>query len=206
MVLPHFGESNETIGDVEEGRIVMRGFGFVSGAVAVGAALLLAGSAPGQAENAKLDVKPGLWQVDSTGQTTGTPTIPPELLANLPPEKRAQAEAAMRAAMARAAAPRTDKSCITEKELQQGLDLGEGQDRSCKRSVVSNTSRLLVLHEVCGGKRPMVGDMRFEAVNRETMTGQISLVIGSGTDTTNMTRNLQGKWLGSDCGSVKPKE
>jgi len=38
------------------------------------------------------------------------------------------------------------------------------------------------------------------------MKGDINVVMGTGADTTTMQRSLQGKWLGSDCGDVKPKD
>ncbi len=30
--------------------------------------------------------------------------------------------------------------------------------------------------------------------------------MGTGAETTTMQRSLQGKWLGSDCGNVKPQD
>jgi len=180
----------------------------IRGASGSGIFLAVAGfcvSGVALAQTPTLDLKPGLWQVTSTGSMTGAPPIPPEVLANMPPEKRAQAQAMMQAAMARAAEPQVTQNCVTEDQLRRGLNFGDRPNPSCHRTIVSNTSSVLVVHEECTGDRPMVGNFRFTAIDRETMKGDINVVMTSGTDTTTMQRSLQGKWLGSDCGDVKPK-
>ena len=177
----------------------------IRGVLGLGTVTLLGVAGAGLAQTPTLDLKPGLWQISSTGSMTGAPPIPPEVLASMPPEKRAQAEAAMQAAMARAGAPQVAQNCVTEDQLRRGLNFEDPHNPSCKRTVVTNSSSLLVVHEECAGARPMVGDFRFAAVDRETMKGDINVVMGNGANTTTMQRSLQGKWLGSDCGDVKPQ-
>ena len=188
----------------------MRNHWLIRGVLGTGVALpgvvglCVAGGA--LAQTSTLDLKPGLWEITSTGSMTGAPPIPPEVLANMPPEKRAQVQAAMQAAMARAGEPQVARNCVTAEQLRRGLNFDERPNPSCQRKIVTNSSSLLVVHEECAGARPMVGDFRFTAIDRETMKGDINVVMGSGADTTTMQRNLQGKWLGSDCGDVKPKD
>jgi hypothetical protein len=191
---------------VVTGDIVLRNQGLICGVLGAGAAILLGVAGAGLAQTPTLDLKPGLWQITSTGSMTGAPPIPPEVLANMPPEKRAQVQAAMQAAMARASDPQVAKNCVTEEQLRRGLNFGERPNPSCQRKIVTNSSNLLVVHEECAGARPMVGDFRFTAIDRETMKGDINVVMGTGADMTTMQRNLQGKWIGSDCGDVKPKD
>jgi hypothetical protein len=186
-------------------RIGVRNHLLICGSLAVGKAALLGASGSGLAQAPTLDLKPGLWEITSTGAMTGAPPIPPEVLANMPPERRAQAEAMMQGAMARASEPQVMRNCVTEEQLRRGLNLDETHNPSCQRTVVSNSTRQLVVHEECAGAHPMVGDFRFAAVDRETMKGNINVVMGNGANTTTMKRSLQGKWLGSDCGDVKPK-
>ena len=182
----------------------MRKHRCICGVLGIGAALLgVAGSA--LAQTSTLDLKPGLWQVTSTGAMTGVAPIPPEVLANMPPEKRAQAEAAMQAAMARASQPQVTRNCLTQDQLRRGLNFDNKPNLSCQRTMVSNTSSLLVVHEECTGARRMVGNFRFTAIDRETMKGGVEVMMSNGADTTTMKRDLQGKWLGSDCGDVKPQ-
>jgi hypothetical protein len=185
---------------------VLRNQWLIRGGFGAGGAIVLCVAGAGLAQTPTLDLKPGLWQITSTGSMTGAPPIPPEVLANMTPEKRAQAQAMMQAAMARASEPQLTKNCVTEEQLRRGLNFGERQNPSCQRKIVTNSSKLLVVHEECAGARPMVGDFRFTALDRETMKGDINVVMGTGGDATTMQRSLQGKWLDSDCGDVKPKD
>ncbi len=166
---------------------------------------MLGFAGPAPAQTPTLDLKPGLWQVTSIGAMTGVAPIPPEVLANMPPEKREQAEAALQAAMARASQPQVTRNCVTEDQLRRGLNFDNKPNPSCQRTMVSNTSSVLMVHEECTGARRMVGNFRFTAIDRETMKGDIEVMMSNGADTTTMKRSLQGKWLGSDCGDVKPQ-
>src|SRR5580704_3090689 len=96
-----------------DGRIVLRNQRLIRGVFGTGAAILLGVAGAGLAQSPTLDLKPGLWQITSTGSMTGAPPIPPEVLANMTPEKRAQAQAMMQAAMARAGEPQVAKNCVT---------------------------------------------------------------------------------------------
>jgi hypothetical protein len=154
------------------------------------------------AAGATLDIKTGLWEVTSTGETTGVPPIPPEVLARMTPEQRAQ----MQAAMGLASKPDVSRSCITEKTLQRGLDFGERERPNCRRTMLNSTSRQIDVRMECTGRETMNGTFHFEAVDRQTMSGGINMAVTNGANTMTMKRTMHGKWLGSDCGSVKPME
>jgi hypothetical protein len=155
---------------------------------------------------ATLDVKTGLWEVTSSGETTGTPPIPPEVLAQMSPEQRAQMQAQMAAAMAQSNKPDVTRSCITDKTLQRGLDLDQGQRPDCKRTVVNSSSKQIDVRMECTGEQKMNGTFHFEATDRQSIRGNLNLVVSNGANTMTMKRTMQGKWLGSDCGSIKPTE
>ncbi len=184
----------------------MRNHVLILGVVGAGMTALLAVAGPGQAANSSLDMQPGLWEITSAGEMSGVPPIPPEALANMPTEQRAQLEAVMQAERAHITAPHVVRHCVTEEQLRRGLNLDDTPNPSCQRTVLSNSTRLLVMHEECTGKSSRVGDFRFEAVDRQTMKGSIHMVVSNGANTMTINRNLQGKWLGADCGDVKPKD
>src|SRR5690349_17314466 len=69
----------------------------------------------------KLDVKLGLWEVKTQGKAGGK--IPDEMLQRVPPERREQMIAAMRAAAER---PTTARQCLTADKLAKGFDFGQG--------------------------------------------------------------------------------
>jgi hypothetical protein len=172
---------------------------------ALGAGLILGTAMCTAALGATLDVKTGLWEVSSSGETTGMPPIPPEALAQMPPEQRAQMQARMAAAMARSNKPDVSRSCITEKTLQHGLNFNEQDRANCKRTTVSSSSSQIDVRMECTGEQKMNGTFHFEAIDRQTMRGKIDLVVSNGANTMTMKRTMQGKWLGSDCGNVKPQ-
>jgi len=43
------------------------------------------------------------------------------------------------------------------------------------------------------------------AFDRQSIRGNLNLVVSGGANTMTIKRVMQGKWLGSDCGSVKPE-
>ncbi len=55
----------------------------------VASILILSGTAVCAAAGLSLDVTPGLWELSTSGSISGTPQIPPELLAGMKPEQRA---------------------------------------------------------------------------------------------------------------------
>ena len=99
----------------------------------LGTILLLIGSISAWAADKiqSLNLKVGLWEVTHTTSLTGTPPIPQEMLAKMTPEQRAKFEERMKA---RAAAPpktHTEKSCITQKDLDKDTLFSDDDDKSC---------------------------------------------------------------------------
>ena len=150
-----------------------------------------------------LAVKPGLWEIISHRDAKGMPQIPPEALEGLPPEKRAQIEEAMKNQMK----PHVTKSCLTQDQLQRGFTLGDKESmKSCKRTVLKSTSKVLDMRIECGGARTTVGDVHYEAVDPTTMTATINMTMNDGQKSMTIKNDMHGKWLGADCGDVKPHE
>ena len=167
-------------------------------AVTIGSILLAHAAGP------SLDVKTGLWEITSTGATTGAPPIPPEALAQMTPEQRAKMESAMQAAISRNNQPHVSKSCITQKQLEKAPNFAEQHDKSCKQTIVTRTSSVVETRIECSGPQKMSGTFRFQAVSRETIRGEVSMVLSSGGNAMTSKHTLDGKWLGADCGNVKP--
>ena len=151
---------------------------------------------------ATLDVKTGLWEMTSVGETSGRPPIPAEALAKLTPEQRAKVEQSMAAGMASANQPRVRKECLTQKSLERGLNF---EDRpNCRTTVLNSTPRMVDFAMECTGAQQMKGKFHFEAADRETIAGDTNMMMTDGTNTMTMKYKISGKWLGSNCGDVKP--
>src|SRR5690348_6570180 len=114
-------------------------------AALIGGALLTVASVAWGA--ATLDVKTGLWEMTSVGETSGRPPIPAEVLAKMTPEQRAKIEQQMAAGMAAANQPHVRKECITQKALERGLNFENRPN--CKTTVLNSTPRLLDIAMEC---------------------------------------------------------
>jgi Protein of unknown function (DUF3617) len=150
-----------------------------------------------------LDIKLGLWEATKNSQVTGTPPVPPEVLARLTPEQRAKLEEAMKARASQGPTTRTSKSCITKEKINDQHVFDEGRT-SCTRTVVTSTSNKLEMQIECvdaGIKRS--GTFWVEAINSENVKGSVRLVSSSNDRTTNINSNFTAKWISPDCGETK---
>lgn len=154
---------------------------------------------------ATLDVKPGLWEVTTQGETTGMPPIPPQVLAQMPPQQREQMMAAMQGRMNQ---PSVSRSCVTQKMLDRGMTFDRPNNKQCTQTVTGSTARSLDVKVVCTGEQQQKtsGTIHMDSANRESFAGALNMVSTDGTNAMTIKRTMQGKWLGSDCGKVKPYE
>lgn len=151
-----------------------------------------------------LNVKPGLWEDTVATQSSGMPAaIPDDVLAKMPPERRAQIEAMMKGAMA----PHTVKACVTPDQIKKATIFDDRANSTCKRTITSSSSDAIAFHMECNtGRSKTVADGHFQAVDSENIRGEIT-----GTTTTPDGRTIpskttfSGKWLSSDCGNLQPK-
>jgi hypothetical protein len=156
------------------------------------------------ADGISLNVRPGLWEMTTSGQSSGTPPIPAELLASMPPERRAKIEAAMAASMARSNASHTFQQCVTPESLKRGIEADENKGgRSCTQRIVSSNGSAMDIDEECSGRERVSGKIHFEAASPEAMDGSVNLAMTDGVHAMTIKRVIKGKWLGADCGSVK---
>ena len=177
-----------------------RGVCFVAG---VGVICLGSGGA-GLAAGVSLDVKPGLWEIQTSGSTSGTPQIPPEALAKLKPEQRAIAEAMLLAIIAQASVPHQMRFCVTPEQVRQGLDLDRIGGKDCRRTMQSSSPMGLDMQVECGGHERMTGTVHLQVVDHATVAGDIDVRAGLGANSMTLRQTLHGRWLGAACGDVQP--
>ncbi len=161
-------------------------------------------AAASQAEPVHLKLRPGLWQMSSSGETHGAPAIPAEMLARLPPAQRARIKAAMAASMANAGKPHVYKYCVTEKSLQHGFNPAEhsAQER-CKPTILSSSGSTMDVRAECTGRRGgehVDGRFHYEAPNPQTMNATIDMTMTERGHNVRIKRVMHGKWLSADCG------
>lgn len=158
----------------------------------------------GSAQTTNINVKTGLWESTVVTHTTGLPPIPDDQLQQMTPEQRQQFQAAMEAARARGAQPRTVKSCITKEKLERGLRFDSPRP-NCKRTILNNTSTVMEVREDCTGEQGMTTTMtaHYEAKDPETVAGTFQLVVTRGGSMMTSDGTIDGKWVADDCGDVK---
>lgn len=150
---------------------------------------------------ASLNAKTGAWEITTSSVTNGI-TMPPEVLAKMPPEQRAKIEKSMQARDGKVRTHVT-KSCVTKEELDQDrmLKSDEDQDgRQCNKTLVSKSSSKIVMERTCTGPRPSKSTMVVEAKSPETMVSTIDMVQGTGAK---VHVEIHGRWLGASCAEVK---
>jgi hypothetical protein len=156
------------------------------------------------ASAASLDVATGLWEVTSQGETSGMPPIPPEALAHMTPEQQQKVKAAMAEAIGRSGQPTVTRACITQQQLDRGLHFSPREQPNCKQTTLNTSAHTMDAHMICTGEQRANGNLHVEATDRHAITGDFDFVSSDGKNTITIKRTLAGKWLSSDCGTVKP--
>jgi hypothetical protein len=173
-------------------------------AVCLAAGLGLAGSVACLAAGLSLDVAPGLWEISTSGAVSGTPQIPPEMLARMKPEQRVIAQALVLAIIAQANAPHRMQFCVTPQQVRQGLDLSRMGGGNCRQTIQSRSASGLDMQVACGRDDRMHGVVRLRVLDRSTVIGDVEVREGVGGSAAGITQNVHGKWLGASCGDVPP--
>jgi hypothetical protein len=145
-----------------------------------------------------LKIEPGLWSVTYTYVVEGKP--PAELLANLPPDKRAAAEAAW---TARAGTPQTTTSdeCMTAEDIASGNGFADnGEDEDCQRKVNSQTATHWSGVEHCTSQN-RVSDRVVDIVaeNPKSVSGSMH---GQEGDSNQMRMTFTSTWIAAECGDA----
>jgi hypothetical protein len=146
-----------------------------------------------------LGVKPGQWETTTTGQMTGMPAIPPDVLNKLTPEQRAKMESAMGA---HGAKPMVSTSCMSKEKLQQAWNTGQDALKACTTSIVTSNSTKQEIQMECnrnGSKSS--GTVKVEAIDSEHIRGAIQMTATTGNDGHSMSMNytFTSKWVGEAC-------
>jgi len=167
----------------------------------IGFALLLC-STLWAADFRPLDVKTGQWESTLTGQTSGVPPIPDEVLNRLTPEQRAKMQAAIQA---RSGSKTTvNKSCLTKDKLDKPFNLGDESTNSCSRTLVTSSgSRQEIRIDCTRDGTKSTGTVKVEAVDSENVKGSMQMSIANGEHTMNMNYTFAAKWIGPACSEPK---
>ena len=142
----------------------------------------------------RLNVKTGQWETTVTTKIDGNP-IPKNVLDQLPPDRRAKIEQAMAARAASKAAPKTTTTCMTEEDLDKGvqtMDIGG----DCKKTILAQTpTHQEVAIECSRNGVSTKGHMTVDALSNESIKGKMEMNVGDGK----VIGDFSGKWIGATC-------
>jgi hypothetical protein len=152
-------------------------------------------------------VKAGLWEARMSSLDANGRELPrPELAAmdRLPPEARARMADAMKArGLSMPDASGATKVCLTKEMFQSGGWQQAAAESGCTTSYSTRSAKSWKWHSSCAAlKSESDGETVFDSTEsyRTKMT-TTATVMGK---TNTSTRVVQAKWLGADCGDVKP--
>jgi hypothetical protein len=153
------------------------------------------------ANDTPLNVKTGLWETTTTVNTTGTPPIPPEALANMTPQQQAMMQERMKSMAAQNAVPRTRRECLTQQDIDDAFKKAD-QNPNCTRTTIASSPKLYEATLSCERERfKGSGKLHIEAPSSDRVVGNTDMTMGE----MHMKANFDGKWISSDCGDVKPR-
>ena len=172
------------------------------------AAALVAGASAASAQS----MKPGLWEITSkmqtaSGQMERQMAQAQQQMANMPPDQRKMMEEMMaRQGVKMGTAGgggMTMKVCMT-KEMVEHNEMPSQQRGDCKTTSQTRSGNTMKMAFACTNP-PSTGEGQFTFNGSEgyTMKMAVNTTVQGKPETMNMDAN--GKWLGADCGDVKPR-
>jgi Protein of unknown function (DUF3617) len=147
-----------------------------------------------------LDVKAGQWESKLSGQTTGQPPLPDELLKRLSPQQLAQVEAAMQSKGTGGLKTSVNRSCLTKDKLDKPFNLGDENTKACTRTLVTSTGSRQEIRLDCDRQGlKSTGTVKVEAVDHENVKGSLQMSVTNAGRTMNMNYTFVSKWIGPAC-------
>jgi hypothetical protein len=147
-----------------------------------------------------LDVKTGQWESTLSGQSTGQPPIPDELLKRLAPEQRTKLEATLQDKGTGGLKTSINRSCLTKEKLDKAFNLGDENTKACTRTLVTSSGSKQEIRLDCDHQgMKSSGTVKIEAVNPENIKGSMQIRVTNHDRTMNMNYTFTSKWIGAAC-------
>jgi hypothetical protein len=156
-----------------------------------------------------LNIKLGLWETHTEAKLSGdmAAMIPEAQLAQMTPEQRARIQAAMQQSMAAMQKPHYAKECMTAEKIAKGFDMGDDKSGNCKNTITTNTGSQYEAHVVCSGNYgAQAMTVQITADSPTHVLGTVKGDESQGSKGVSYSGTFEGRWLASDCGSVKDRQ
>lgn len=155
-------------------------------------------------------IKPGLWEIRSTvqqgaggkAQTDAMAQMRAQM-AQLPPAQRKQMEAMLaQQGMSVDDSGLRMKTCLTP-DMVARFEAPPPQQGDCKTTMAPRSGNTQRFTFQCS-QPPSRGDGVVTFTSPEAYSVRTQVTAGTGAQTQATTMDASGRWLGADCGSVKP--
>ncbi len=180
--------------------------------IAMSVLALAAAHAP-NAYAQQVNIKPGLWQLDMSmpGQQgnamAGYVEQMKAQMASMAPEQRKKLESALAQLDARGTEFTSEglrtKQCITKENLADFNFLGKRGMESCTQKASPTPGGMRVSMHCTRPRMDVDASMKYQGDKAYTFESTATVIGPDGKPMTQKTSG-SGKWLGSDCGKVKP--
>lgn len=155
------------------------------------------------------DIKPGLWEMKQRPQLEGQRKAQMEQaqkqMAALPPEQRKQMETMMAQhglSMDFAAGVVTLKACVTKEQAERAL-LPNRADGKCQHDTQRTGNKLLVNFRCSNPTSEGTNEITLDGPDHYMTKSEVRTQRDGKTETMHATG--EARWLGTDCGSIKPQ-
>jgi hypothetical protein len=147
-------------------------------------------------------IKPGLWQMQSTRLIDGQPAPDPMAqLKSLPPESRARMEQMLKQQGVDVSGNGASRICLSPESFERNA--WQGGQHDCKTDFKSRTGNRWTWKSTCTQPpSESEGEAVFTNPENYTVKHHLKMQRQGQVRTSDMTVNA--KWLGADCGDLKP--
>lgn len=170
----------------------------------------LAAAAFSFSASAQQQLKPGLWEVTSnmksgSGQMEKGQAQMQQQMASMPPEQRKMMEKAMAEHGVKMGASGMNgmsaKTCMT-KEMVERNEI-PAQKGDCKTTKQERSGNTIKMAFTCTNP-PSSGEGQFTIQSSEAYSMKMAMKTNMDGKPETINMDASGKWLSSDCGSIKP--
>jgi hypothetical protein len=155
-------------------------------------------------------MQPGLWEQTMTmksasGQMEAQMAQMQQQMANMPPEQRKMVEDMMAkqgVGMGAGRSP-TIKMCISPEQAERA-ELPQ-QEGNCRQEMLERSGSTMRYRFSCTGTPPTSGEGEYTLASPTSYSGRTTVLTQVQGKPEKMEMTQTGRWLGADCGAIKPK-
>jgi len=100
--------------------------------------------------------------------------------------------------------PIVEKSCVTAKDLEDAKNFAPANRPECKTTILKSTPTEIQAKVQCTGEGAANLTGSYKSSAPTAFSGVLNGTVTAEGQSIPISNTVQGKWLGADCGSVKP--